>query len=239
MENCQQFVHNDSECMVDVQVSNRVNRIFEAMVPYFTVQRPIVMSYSSLIRTTVEASISTKQALISTQSEAIERIGIVLAEKLKSGGKVMFCGNGGSAADSQHLAAELVVRLRSSVNRAAIPAIALTVDPSIMTAGGNDIGFENVFARCIEAYGRTGDVLIGISTSGNSENVKRAMVQAKKQGVFVIGLLGGNGGFLLNESDDAVVVPSSVTARIQESHIMIGHIWCEMIEEILFPELFG
>ncbi|MFM6955115.1 MAG: SIS domain-containing protein [Ignavibacteria bacterium] len=197
------------------------------------------MSYSSLIRTTVEASISTKQALISTQSEAIERIGIVLAEKLKSGGKVMFCGNGGSAADSQHLAAELVVRLRSSVNRAAIPAIALTVDPSIMTAGGNDIGFENVFARCIEAYGRTGDVLIGISTSGNSENVKRAMVQAKKQGVFVIGLLGGNGGFLLNESDDAVVVPSSVTARIQESHIMIGHIWCEMIEEILFPELFG
>ncbi|MEY3689400.1 MAG: D-sedoheptulose 7-phosphate isomerase [Bacteroidota bacterium] len=239
MENCQQFVHNDSECMVDVQVSNRVNRIFEVMVPYFTVQRPIVMSYSSLIRTTVEASISTKQALISTQSEAIERIGIVLAEKLKSGGKVMFCGNGGSAADSQHLAAELVVRLRSSVNRAAIPAIALTVDPSIMTAGGNDIGFENVFARCIEAYGRTGDVLIGISTSGNSENVKRAMVQAKKQGVFVIGLLGGNGGFLLNESDDAVVVPSSVTARIQESHIMIGHIWCEMIEEILFPELFG
>jgi len=239
MENCQQFVHNDSECMVDVQVSNRVNRIFEVMVPYFTVQRPIFMSYSSLIRTTVEASISTKQALISTQSEAIERIGIVLAEKLKSGGKVMFCGNGGSAADSQHLAAELVVRLRSSVNRAAIPAIALTVDPSIMTAGGNDIGFENVFARCIEAYGRTGDVLIGISTSGNSENVKRAMVQAKKQGVFVIGLLGGNGGFLLNESDDAVVVPSSVTARIQESHIMIGHIWCEMIEEILFPELFG
>jgi D-sedoheptulose 7-phosphate isomerase len=107
-----------------------------------------------------------------------------------------------------------------------------------MTAGGNDIGFENVFARCVEAYGRSGDVLIGISTSGNSQNVKLAMEKAKQQGVYVIGLLGGSGGFLLQESDDAVVVPSSVTARIQESHIMIGHIWCEMVEEILFPELF-
>ena len=197
------------------------------------------MSFSSLIRTTVEESIATKQALLSTQAEAIERTGKVMAEKLRAGGKIMFCGNGGSAADSQHLAAELVVRLRSSVQRAAIPAIALTVDPSIMTAGGNDIGFENVFARCVEAYGRAGDILIGISTSGNSENVKRAMQKAKEQGVIVIGLLGGNGGFLLHESDDAVVVPSSVTARIQESHILIGHIWCEMIEEILFPELFS
>ena len=222
----------------DVQVSNRVNCIFETMIPYFFVQRPIMMSFSSAIRKTIEDSIATKQALLSTQSEAIERTGKLLAEKLKAGGKVMFCGNGGSAADSQHLAAELVVRLRSSVNRAAIPAMALTVDSSIMTAGGNDIGFEHVFARCVEAYGRPGDVLIGISTSGNSKNVKLAMEKAKQQGVYVIGLLGGSGGFLLQESEDAVVVPSSVTARIQESHIMIGHIWCEMVEEILFPELF-
>lgn len=197
------------------------------------------MSFSNAIKKTIEESITTKQALLTSQSEAIERVGKILAEKLKTGGKIMFCGNGGSAADSQHLAAELVVRLRSSVNRAAIPAMALTVDPSIMTAGGNDIGYENVFARCVEAYGRPGDVLIGISTSGNSQNVKRAMDMAKEKGVFVIGLLGGDGGYILQECDDAVIVPSSVTARIQESHIMIGHIWCEMIEELLFPELFS
>lgn len=197
------------------------------------------MSFTSAIKKTIEESIATKQALLSSQSEAIERVGTLLADKLKAGGKIMFCGNGGSAADSQHLAAELVVRLRSSVKRAAIPAMALTVDPSIMTAGGNDIGYENVFARCVEAYGRPGDVLIGISTSGNSQNVKRAMDMAKEKGVFVIGLLGGDGGYILQECDDAVIVPSSVTARIQESHIMIGHIWCEMIEEILFPELFS
>ena len=197
------------------------------------------MSFTSAIKKTIEESIATKQALLSSQSEAIERVGTLLADKLKAGGKIMFCGNGGSAADSQHLAAELVVRLRSSVNRAAIPAMALTVDSSIMTAGGNDIGYENVFARCVEAYGRPGDVLIGISTSGNSQNVKRAMDMAKEKGVFVIGLLGGDGGYILQECDDAVIVPSSVTARIQESHIMIGHIWCEMIEEILFPELFS
>lgn len=197
------------------------------------------MSFSAAIKRTIEDSIATKQALLSKQSEEIERIGILLAEKLKSGGKIMFCGNGGSAADSQHLAAELVIRLRSSVQRAAIPAMALTVDPSIMTAGGNDLGYEHVFARCVEAYGRPGDVLIGISTSGNSANVKHAFDMAKAKGVHCIGMLGGKGGFLLEECDDAVLVPSDVTARIQESHIMIGHIWCEMIEEILFPELFS
>ncbi|NBP63186.1 MAG: SIS domain-containing protein [Bacteroidetes bacterium] len=195
------------------------------------------MSFSAAIKRTIEESIATKQALLAKQSEEIERIGSLLAEKLKAGGKIMFCGNGGSAADSQHLAAELVIRLRSSVNRAAIPAIALTVDPSIMTAGGNDFGFEHVFARCVEAYGKPGDVLIGISTSGNSLNVKLAMDMAKSKGVLCIGLLGGMGGFLLGECDDAVLVPSDITARIQESHIMIGHIWCEMIEEILFPDL--
>ncbi|NBO69131.1 SIS domain-containing protein [bacterium] len=195
------------------------------------------MSFSAAIKRTIEESIATKQALLAKQSEEIERIGSLLAEKLKAGGKIMFCGNGGSAADSQHLAAELVIRLRSSVNRAAIPAIALTVDPSIMTAGGNDYGFEHVFARCVEAYGKPGDVLIGISTSGNSLNVKLAMDMAKSKGVLCIGLLGGMGGFLLGECDDAVLVPSDITARIQESHIMIGHIWCEMIEEILFPDL--
>lgn len=196
------------------------------------------MSFSNAIQKTIKDSIATKERLLVEQSEAIERTGLKIAELLQKGGKALFCGNGGSAADSQHLAAELVIRLRSSINRAAIPALALTVDPSIMTAGGNDIGYENVFARCVEAYGRPGDVLIGISTSGNSENVKRAVQQAKKQGVYSIGLLGGNGGPLLAECDDAVIVPSPVTARIQESHILIGHIWCEMTEETMFPEMF-
>lgn len=190
------------------------------------------------ITTIIQESISTKQLLIESCLSEIERCGLLLADACKKGGKMLFCGNGGSAADSQHLAAEMVVRLRGNINRAAIPAIALTVDPSIMTAGGNDIGFDNVFARCVEAYGREGDVLIGISTSGNSENVLRAIHEAKKRGVFTIGLLGNGGGKILAECDASVVVPSKVTARIQESHIMIGHIWCEMIEEILFPELF-
>lgn len=196
------------------------------------------MHFSSLIEQVVKDSIATKELLLERQKQEIERIGLLLADRCKNGGKILFCGNGGSAADSQHLAAELVIRLRGNINRAAIPAMALTVDPSIMTAGGNDIGFENIFARCVEAYGRPGDVLIGISTSGNSENVKRAIIQAKKQGVYTIGLLGGTGGTLIDDCEDAVLVPSSVTARIQESHIMIGHIWCEIIEEVLFPELF-
>ena len=189
---------------------------------------------SSIIR----ESITTKEQLISECLNEIEKCGDLLANICKNGGKMLFCGNGGSAADSQHLAAEMVIRLRGNINRAAIPAIALTVDPSIMTAGGNDIGFDNIFARCVEAYGRPGDALIGMSTSGNSENVLRAIHQARKQGVLTIGLLGAGGGKILPECDASVVVPSKVTARVQESHILIGHIWCEMIEENLFPELF-
>lgn len=183
-------------------------------------------------------SIKVKQELIESKLDDIKDCGLTLGNSLKKGAKILFCGNGGSAADSQHLAAELVVRLRGNINRPAIPALALTVDSSIMTAGGNDIGFDNVFARGVEAYGRDGDVLIGISTSGNSENVIRAITQAKKQGMTVIGLLGGSGGKMLALCDYSVNVPSNVTARIQESHIMIGHIWCEIIEEMLFPEMF-
>jgi D-sedoheptulose 7-phosphate isomerase len=194
--------------------------------------------YFVKIENTINESIDVKNKVLENCSTEIEKCGIALAESIQNGGKILFCGNGGSAADSQHLAAELVVRLRSHINRPALPGLALTVDPSIMTAGGNDIGFDNVFARSVEAYGRKGDVLVGISTSGNSENVWRAMEQAKKMGVTCIGLLGAGGGKLLAQSDLSVVVPSNVTARVQESHIMIGHIWCEMIEEILFPEYF-
>jgi D-sedoheptulose 7-phosphate isomerase len=186
----------------------------------------------------IRESIATKEQLLSNCIEDIRKCAGILATASKAGGKILFCGNGGSAADSQHLAAELVVRLRGHINRAAIPAIALTVDPSIMTAGGNDIGFENVFARGVEAYGRQGDVLVAISTSGNSPNVIRAIEQARKQGVEVVALLGGSGGKMMDMCPNYVLVPSNVTARIQESHILIGHIWCGMIEEHLFPELF-
>ncbi len=196
------------------------------------------MKFEQLISDSINDSIVTKQKLLHENWHKIEQCGRQLASALASEGKILLCGNGGSAADSQHIAAELVIRYRSKINRAALPAMALSVDPSMMTAGGNDIGYENVFARLVEAYGKSGDVLIAISTSGNSENVIRAVEQAKLRKMLAIGLLGATGGKLLPLCDMSVVVPSNVTARIQESHILIGHIWCEIIEETLFPELF-
>ncbi|HRP01418.1 MAG TPA: SIS domain-containing protein [Candidatus Kapabacteria bacterium] len=192
--------------------------------------------FDELIETSIHQSIDVKKRLLDECKSEIETCGNILAAQLFKRNKIMFCGNGGSAADCQHLAAELVVRLRSSINRPALAAIALTVDTSIITAGGNDIGFDNVFARSVEAIGRDGDVLVAITTSGNSENIIRAVEQAKKQNVLVIGLLGNGGGKVATMCDANVIVPSSITARVQESHILVGHIWCEMIEEILFPE---
>lgn len=186
---------------------------------------------SGRIRSIISESAEVKRALAEECSDDILRCGELLAQVAIDDGLILLCGNGGSAADSQHIAAELVVRLRSSVERRAIGAMALTVDTSILTAGGNDYGFEQVFARQVEAYGRDGDVLIAISTSGNSENVIAAVEQANEDGLHTIGLLGGDGGELKELVDDFVLVPSSVTARIQEAHILIGHIWCEMIEE--------
>lgn len=179
----------------------------------------------------ITQSIETKKLLLSECADEIYNTAKQLSECVENGGKILLCGNGGSAADSQHIAAELVVRLRSSVNRAAIPAIALTVDTSILTAGGNDIGFDNVFARQVEAFGQKGDTLIAITTSGNSENIVRAAKEAKNRGVNVIGLLGNGGGKLKDICDSTVIVPSNNTARIQECHILIAHIWCRIIEE--------
>lgn len=184
----------------------------------------------------IAESIKVKEELMNACIPDIEKCAQVLASAIKNGNKILFCGNGGSAADSQHIAAELVIRFRGSVNRPAIPALALTVDPSIMTAGGNDIGYENVFAREVEAYGREGDALVGISTSGNSGNVLKAMEQAKSMNMTNIGLLGCGGGKIAPLCDNSVIVPSGITARIQESHILVGHIWCQLMEEILFPE---
>lgn len=194
--------------------------------------------YNNLIESTINESIATKQAVLSELSPKILEVAEFLSEAVRNNKMLMFAGNGGSAADAQHIAAELVIRFRGNVNRRAIKAMSLSVDPSIMTAGGNDIGYDNIFAREVEAYGTAGDVLIGISTSGNSPNVKKAIETAKQMGVKTIGLLGGTGGTIKGMSDYELIVPSSVTARIQESHIMIGHILCDIVERELFPELF-
>ncbi|MDQ1265304.1 MAG: D-sedoheptulose 7-phosphate isomerase [Bacteroidota bacterium] len=197
-----------------------------------------IRSIKEKISDTIAESITVKTRMLSGSIKSIKSCGEILADVSKSGKKIFFCGNGGSAADSQHLAAELVVRLRGDINRRALPAIALTVDTSVITACGNDYSFDDIFARALEGYGAEGDALVAISTSGNSANVIKAISQAKKMGISVIGLLGKDGGKIYPMCDDSVVIPSDITARIQECHIMVGHIWCEIIEEELFPELF-
>lgn len=195
------------------------------------------MDYKALISTSIEDSIKVKKTLLENSANDILECGKAFAECLKKGGKILVCGNGGSAADAQHFVAELVVRYRSNVNRPALAAIALTVDPSIATAGGNDIGFDNVFARQVEAFGKQGDILLGITTSGNSPNVIKAFEKAKEMKIKSIALLGGSGGSAKDFCEYKVIVPSNTTARIQESHMAIYHIWCEIIESELFPEL--
>jgi D-sedoheptulose 7-phosphate isomerase len=157
-----------------------------------------------------------------------------LTEAFRRGNKLLLCGNGGSAADSQHIAAEFMIRLSHDLQRPAIPAIALTTDSSNLTAGGNDIGYENVFARNVEGLGTAGDVLIAISTSGNSENVIRAVAKAHEKNMTVIGFLGGKGGKLKDLVDVPIVIPSESTQRIQEGHITVGHILCEAVERELY-----
>ncbi|MEW6444679.1 MAG: D-sedoheptulose 7-phosphate isomerase [Pseudomonadota bacterium] len=160
---------------------------------------------------------------------AIEAQGALLVRALRGGARILLCGNGGSAADAQHIAAELVGRFARA--RRGLPAIALTTDTSALTSIGNDFGFDQLFARQVEALAREGDILIGISTSGNSRNVIEAVTVARGLGVVTIGLLGGAGGELKDRVDHALIVPSPDTPRIQECHILIGHIWCAMIDE--------
>jgi D-sedoheptulose 7-phosphate isomerase len=155
----------------------------------------------------------------------------ILEQSLRQGGKLLFFGNGGSAADAQHIAAELVVRYKS--NRKAIAAIALTTDTSTLTACGNDLGFDALFERQIEALGRPADVAIGISTSGRSPNVLRGLRQARNGGLKTVGFAGGNGGDMGPICDSMIIVPSTVTARIQEMHITLGHMLCLALESLL------
>ncbi|MGE5440705.1 MAG: SIS domain-containing protein [Bacteroidota bacterium] len=158
----------------------------------------------------------------------------MLMDAFKKGKKLLLCGNGGSAADCQHIAAEFMIRLSHHINRPALPAIALTTDTSNLTAGGNDIGFENIFARLIEGLGNEGDILLAISTSGNSRNIIKAVEKAKSRNMKVIGFLGGTGGMLKDMVDLPVIIPSANTQRIQEGHITVAHIVCELVESGLY-----
>lgn len=163
------------------------------------------------------------------QMDVIQLMAERCKEALKAGNKVLFCGNGGSAADAQHLAAELIGRFQKE--RRSLASIALTTDTSILTAVANDYGYDEVFARQVEGLGRSGDVLIGISTSGNSANVGKAALKARDTGMHTIAFTGEGGGKLKDICDITFAVPSKVTARIQEMHIMVGHIICELVEE--------
>lgn len=178
-------------------------------------------------------SIAVKNQVIESLIPQIEKAALLMIEALKNGKKILFFGNGGSAADAQHLAAELISRFLKE--RKAISAIALTTDTSIITAIGNDYGFDKIFVRQIEGLAQSGDIAFGISTSGNSKNVLAGLEKAKQMGCKTIGLLGCGGGKIGSQVDLAIALSSNNTPRIQESHITIGHILCGIIEERLFP----
>jgi len=184
----------------------------------------------TLFQTNLAEHLQLFQQLSSLTTE-VNDAGRRIASALAQGGKLMLCGNGGSAADAQHIASELTGRFIQE--RRPLAGIALTTDSSALTCIGNDYAFDEVFARQLRALGRAGDVLIGISTSGNSANVVKAVQAAREMGITVIGLLGRDGGALKPLSDVAIVVPSKVTARIQEAHILIGHTLCGLIEHEL------
>lgn len=186
------------------------------------------------IRDSLNESAETKKRILAQCARDIGKAVDIIIDALNKRRKILLCGNGGSAADCQHIATEFVIRMSHDIQRPAIPAIALTTDTSNLTAGSNDIGFENVFARSIEALGNSGDVLIAVSTSGKSENINRALQKAREKGLVSIGLLGKDGGRAKTLCDHAIIVPSDDTQRIQEGHITIGHIICGLVEKEMY-----
>ncbi len=182
--------------------------------------------------TVIEKELASHQKTLESVIEGLQHfiysLGVIATETLERGNKILLCGNGGSAADAQHIAAELTGRYKSE--RRALPAVALTTDTSALTAIGNDYGYEHVFSRQVEALAQKGDLLIGISTSGNSLNVIYALEKARKMGCKAVGLSGKGGGKMNDVCDLNIIVPSDDTARIQEMHILIGHILCQLID---------
>ena len=186
---------------------------------------------------TFKDSISVKQQIIDNGSyEVLMEAGDIITESISSGGKLLLCGNGGSAADAQHLAAEFLVRLTSDVNRQSIPALALAQDTSTLTACINDYGPDDIFKRVFSSLSSTGDTLLAITTSGNSKNIIETLKLAKERGIFSLGFLGNGGGEALSYCDLAFVVPSKITGRIQESHITAGHALLQYIEDSLLEK---
>lgn len=191
------------------------------------------MDEAARFATMMEDGAVLRRRLATEAADAVIAVAAACETAIRGGGRLFFCGNGGSAADAQHLATELLVRLRSAVERPSWPAIALTLDPAALTAGGNDYGFEQVFARPLSGLGRAGDVLFGITTSGRSPNVLRALETARAMDIVTVGLLGGDGGPARDLCDHVLLVPSAVTARIQEAHIALGHAVMELLEDRL------
>jgi D-sedoheptulose 7-phosphate isomerase len=192
------------------------------------------MNKNNKIESLFIESIATKKACIeSKQLVCLESMGNDISDLIQQGGKIMLCGNGGSAADAQHLAAEMLVRLRPMNNREGVAAIALAQDTSTITACGNDFGYSKLYERMVTSLGKKGDCLIAITTSGNSENIILAMIAAKKMGIKVFGFLGSGGGEALKLCDEVFLVPSNNTGRIQEAHITAGHALMEYVEDEL------
>ncbi len=196
---------------------------------------PLTLLYrQSFIEDSLKASADTKLKMIEACTGDISKAIDAVIKAFNNKRKVLLCGNGGSAADAQHLATECMIRLSPSIKRPALPAIALTTDTSNLTGGANDIGYDNVFARSVEGLGQSGDVLIGISTSGNSASVNNAFIKAHEMGITTVALLGNEGGASRSLADIAIIIPSTDTQRIQEGHITVGHIIFQEVEQEMF-----
>ena len=191
-------------------------------------------SIKNKVKLTFQDSISVKEQIIDDKSyEVLLEAGDIISNSISNGGKLLLCGNGGSAADAQHLAAEFLIRLTSDVNRESIPALSLAQDTSTLTACINDYGSDDVFKRVFSALSATGDILLVITTSGNSKNIIETLKLAKERGIYSFGFLGNGGGKALSYCDSAFIVPSKITARIQESHITAGHALLQYVEDSL------
>ena len=186
------------------------------------------------VKETFENSIAVKEKILEDKSyEVLIEAGNLIAESISNGGKLLLCGNGGSAADAQHLAAEFLIRLTSDVNRGSLPAFSLAQDTSTLTACINDYGPDDIFKRVFSAMAKDGDILLVITTSGNSKNIIETLKLARERGIFSLGFLGNGGGKALKFCDAAFVVPDKITARIQESHITAGHALLQYVEDLL------
>lgn len=193
-----------------------------------------ILARQSFIEDELNASAETKKKIFAHCADRIIKSVDLIIGALNRKKKILLCGNGGSAADAQHIATEFVIRMNPAIKRPGIPAIALTTDTSMLTAGANDLGYDHVFERAVEALGAEGDVLIGITTSGKSESVNLALKKARSKGITTIGLLGRDGGASKDLVDVAIIVPSDDTQRIQEGHITIAHIICGLVEREMF-----